>query len=78
MSLYYPNNNIPLSDVSPIWDLVEVDSTAWFRTIFINSFMMEVVIMENQSIDLLCKSMDLFLYDNGLRHERVNSSFSYC
>ena len=25
----------------------------------------------NQSIDLYCKSMDWFLYDNGLRHERV-------
>ena len=25
----------------------------------------------NQFIDLLCKSMDWFLYDNGLRHERV-------
>ena len=25
----------------------------------------------NQSIDLLCKSMDWFLYDNGLRYERV-------
>ena len=25
----------------------------------------------NQSIDLLCKSMDWFLYDIGLRHERV-------
>ena len=25
----------------------------------------------NQSIDLLCKSMDWFLYDNGLRLERV-------
>ena len=25
----------------------------------------------NQSIDLLCKLMDWFLYDNGLRHERV-------
>ena len=25
----------------------------------------------NQSIDLLCKSMDWFLYDNGPRHERV-------
>ena len=25
----------------------------------------------NQSIDLLCKSMDWFLDDNGLRHERV-------
>ena len=26
----------------------------------------------NQSIDLLDKSMDWFLYDNDLRHERVN------
>ena len=26
----------------------------------------------NQSIDLLCKLMDWFLYDNSLRHERVN------
>ena len=25
----------------------------------------------NQSTDLLCKSMDWFLHDNGLRHERV-------
>ena len=28
----------------------------------------------NQYIDLLCKSMDRFLYDRDLRHERVN----YC
>ena len=28
----------------------------------------------NQSIDLLRKSMDLFPYDNGLRHEKVNSA----
>ena len=27
---------------------------------------------KNQSIDLLLKSMDWFLYDNGLCHERVN------
>ena len=26
----------------------------------------------NQSIDLLCESMNWFLYDNGLRHERAN------
>ena len=25
----------------------------------------------NQSVDLLCKSMNWFLYDNGPRHERV-------
>ena len=32
----------------------------------------------NQSIDLLLKSMDWFLYDIGLRHERVkNCQFTY-
>ena len=30
------------------------------------------LLYRNQSIDLLCKSMDWFLYDNALRHERVN------
>ena len=40
------------------------------RSIF-NPFMTEAVIYRNQSIDLLHKSMDWFLYDNGLRHERV-------
>ena len=29
----------------------------------------------NQSTDLLCKSVDWFLYDNGLRHERINGRF---
>ena len=29
-----------------------------------------------RSIDLQSKSMDWFLYDNGLRHERVNLSYS--
>ena len=33
--------------------------------------MTEAVIIRNQSIDLLYKSMDWFLYENGLRHERV-------
>ena len=28
----------------------------------------------SQSIHLLCKSIDWFLYDNGLRHERVNDN----
>ena len=30
----------------------------------------------NQSIDLVCKSMGWFLYDNGLRHERVKPFFN--
>ena len=29
------------------------------------------LLYRNQSIDLLYKSIDWFLYDNGLRHERV-------
>ena len=29
----------------------------------------------NQSLDLLCKLMDWFLYDIGLCHERVNLTF---
>ena len=31
----------------------------------------------NQYIDLLCKSMDWFLYDRDLRHERVNDCASF-
>ena len=31
---------------------------------------------KNQSIDLLCKSMDWFLYDNSLRHERVKDGYN--
>ena len=37
----------------------------------LNSYMTGLLSYRNQSIDLLCKSMDWFLYDNGLRHERV-------
>ena len=32
----------------------------------------------NQSIDLLCKSMGWFLYDNGLRYERVKEWYLSC
>ena len=31
---------------------------------------------QNQSTDVLCKSMDWFLYDRELRHERVNEYYS--
>ena len=37
--------------------------------------MTEAVSYRSWSIDLLYKSMDWFLYDNGLRHERVSSIF---
>ena len=36
-----------------------------------NSFMTKAFIIRNQSIDLPSKSVDWFLYDNSLRHERV-------
>ena len=36
-----------------------------------NSFMTEPLSYRNQSIDLLCKSMDWFMYDNCSRHEKV-------
>ena len=32
----------------------------------------------NQFIDLPSKSMDWFLHDNGLRHERVNLTLRVC
>ena len=32
----------------------------------------------NQYIDLQNKSMDWFLYDNGLRHESVNKELKTC
>ena len=31
----------------------------------------------NQSIDLLCKSMDWILYDRDLRHKRFNLAFLF-
>ena len=32
---------------------------------------------KNQSIDLLCKLMEWFLYDKDIRHERVNTLFTH-
>ena len=42
----------------------------------LNSFLTGPLSYRNQSIDLLSKSMDWFLYDNSLRHERVNFSLN--
>ena len=39
----------------------------------LNSFMTESLSNRNQSIDLQSKSMDWFLYDRDLRHEKVNT-----
>ena len=38
----------------------------------INCFVTESLSYRNQSIGSLCKSMDWFLYDRDLHHERVN------
>ena len=38
----------------------------------VNSFMTYTLSYWNQCIDLLCKSVDWFLYDRYFRHERVN------
>ena len=38
---------------------------------FIDSLMTESLLHRNQSIDLQSKTMDWFLYDRDLRHERV-------
>ena len=43
---------------------------------YCNSFMTEVPIIWNKSIDLLCKSMDWFLDDRDSRHERLVSQRS--
>ena len=40
----------------------------WPHLIAFNSFMMEVPIMRKP---IHCKSIDWFLYDTGLRHQRV-------
>ena len=37
----------------------------------VNRYMTEANTYRNQSIDLHSKSMDWFLYDIGLRHEKV-------
>ena len=54
----YPPRNIQKRMVRLYWDL----TLSWRRPLS----------YRNQSIDLQSKSMGWFLYDNGLRHERVN------
>ena len=41
-----------------------------FINYMINSFMTESLSYRNLSVDLLSKSMDWFLYDKDLRHEK--------
>ena len=41
----------------------------------VNSFITGSLSYRNQSSDLLCKSMDWFLYEKDLRNERVKKQF---
>ena len=50
---------------------LSIFSQPWF---FLTLSWRKPLSYRNQAIELLCKSMDWFLYDNGLRHERVNLS----
>ena len=45
-------------------------------SVFFNPFMTGPLSYRNQSIDLQSKSLNWFLYDNGLRHERVKECFN--
>ena len=46
----------------------------YFLSIYLTLSWRRPLSYRNQSIDLQSKSMDCFLYDNGLCHERVNAS----
>ena len=58
---------ILLASVS-FWD---VEKVLKLRLISLTLLWRRPLLYRNQSIDLQSKSMDYFLYDNGLRHERV-------
>ena len=69
---YCPSNSLQLCPKLMIKALEKYINTltlSWWRSLSYS----------NQSTDLLCKSMDCFLYDRDLRHERANvlSSFQH-
>ena len=55
------------NDANTLWVCL-----AYFRKSVNLTLSWRRALYRNQSIDLLRKSMDRFLYDNGLSHERVN------
>ena len=65
----YTTRTIYFLDILHIYYIINALTLSWRR----------LFSYRNQSIDLLCKSMDWFLYDNGFRHERVkmNPNFIY-
>ena len=65
------NNRFPHIETSQL-----ICSATQFASLYmmgksvVNEFMTESISYRNQYTD--CKSLDWFLYDRGLRHERVN------
>ena len=57
---------------------LQANAPFFITPVDLKSFLKEVPIIRNQSIDLLCKSMDWFLYDRSLRHERVHPKVFWC
>ena len=45
----------------------------FYSTLYLTLSWRRPLSYRNQSTDFLCKSLDWFLYDNGLRHERVKN-----
>ena len=67
---------LPRLETSPnvdFWSisLVKITKLDNFVTLWLTLSWRMPLSYRNQSIDLLRKSMDWFLYDNGLRHERI-------
>ena len=57
---------------------VRTDSWCMWMKSVLNLSWRRSLLYKNQSIDLLNKSMDWFLYDKNLRHERVNALLLAC
>ena len=55
------------------FDFLPLETIFWCIHILFLSWQLSLS-YSNQSIDLLCKSMDWFLYDIYLRHERVKTN----
>ena len=53
------------------WIMISSSSGNTFTRLVVTLSRRRPLSYRNQSIDLQSKSMDWFLYDNGLRHERV-------
>ena len=73
-NMQYRQNNFQISTV------IKHKKAMWTESQLLQAFLTlswrRPLSYRNQSICLQTKSMDRFLYDNGLRHEKVNNDFS--